>query len=196
MPRAVSVVAVTLIIYYFLALRGSRVATDAFRRTAAEAIRKGDLAGLAEAARQEPQALARVVESALAFAAANPEASGAAIREVAQAEGNRQSAALTQLAVYLMDVGVLAPMLGLFGTVVGILRSFGSIASEATPMRTMLLAGGVSQALVATAAGLVVGITSMFFYSWFRGRVQALISDLEAAATPLVGALLARLGKG
>jgi biopolymer transport protein ExbB len=60
----------------------------------------------------------------------------------------------------------------------------------------MLLAGGVSQALVATTAGLIVGITSMVFYSWFRGRVQGLISDLEAAATPLVGTLISRLGKG
>ncbi len=193
---AISVIAVTLIIYYFVALRTSRIVTPAFARTAAELISKSDWNGLAEAARSEPQALARIVETSLAFAAANPEVSGVAIREVAQAEGNRQSAALTQLVVYLMDVGVLAPMLGLFGTVVGILRSFGSIASEATPMRTMLLAGGVSQALVATTAGLIVGITSMIFYSWFRGRAQGLISDLEAAATPLVSTLIFRLGKG
>ncbi|MCC7518845.1 MAG: MotA/TolQ/ExbB proton channel family protein [Verrucomicrobiae bacterium] len=192
----VSVIAVALVLYYFLALRGSRVATEAFARRAGDLIQKGDWDGLAVAARREPQALARVIETAMAFAAENPEVGGAAIREVAQSEGNRQSAALTQLVVYLMDVGVLAPMLGLFGTVVGILRSFGSIASEATPMRTMLLAGGVSQALVATAAGLVIGITAMFFYSWFRGRVQGLISDLEAAATPLVGSMISRLGKG
>lgn len=192
---AISVVAVALILYYFVALRASRIVTPAFARVAADLIGKGDWNGLAEAARREPQALARIVETSVAFAAANPEVPGNAIREVAQAEGNRQSAALTQLVVYLMDVGVLAPMLGLFGTVVGILRSFGSIASEATPMRTMLLAGGVSQALVATAAGLIVGITSMIFYSVFRGRVQGLISDLEAAATPLVSTLISRLGK-
>lgn len=191
----VSVIAVALIIYYLLALRAARVATPEFSRQARDLIQKGDWERLADAARREPQALARVIETAVAFAAENPEVGGAAIREVAQSEGNRQSAALTQMVVYLMDVGVLAPMLGLFGTVVGILRSFGSIASEATPMRTMLLAGGVSQALVATAAGLVIGILAMFFYSWFRGRVQGLISDLEAAATPLVGALISRLGK-
>ena len=69
-----------------------------------------------------------------------------------------------------MDVGVLAPMLGLFGTVVGILSAFGHIAQQASPMRTMLLAGGVSQALVSTASGLIVGITAMAFYAYFRGR--------------------------
>ncbi|NUN92237.1 MAG: MotA/TolQ/ExbB proton channel family protein [Verrucomicrobiae bacterium] len=191
----ISVIAVALILYYLLALRASRVATPEFSRQAGDLIQKGDWGRLADAARREPQALARVIETTLTFAVENPDVGGAAIREVAQSEGNRQSAALTQMVVYLMDVGVLAPMLGLFGTVVGILRSFGSIASEATPMRTMLLAGGVSQALVATAAGLVVGILAMFFYSWFRGRVQGLISDLEAAATPLVGAMISRLGK-
>jgi biopolymer transport protein ExbB len=81
-------------------------------------------------------------------------------------------------------------MLGLLGTVVGILRSFGSIAMEASPMRTMLLAGGVSQALVSTAAGLVVGIGAMAFYSYFRGRVQNLISLLESQSTVLLHELL------
>jgi biopolymer transport protein ExbB len=89
-----------------------------------------------------------------------------------------------------MDVGVLSPMLGLFGTVIGILNSFGHIASEASPMRTMLLAGGVSQALVSTAAGLIVGITAMAFYAFFRGRVGILISILEGEGTLLTQELI------
>ncbi len=57
-------------------------------------------------------------------------------------------------------------------------------------MRTMLLAGGVSQALVATAAGLTVGITAMAFYAYFRGRVGHLISVLEGEATLLTQELI------
>ncbi len=53
----------------------------------------------------------------------------------------------------------------------------------------MLLAGGVSEALVATAGGLILGITSMAFYALFRGRVQRLISDLEIASTHIMGLL-------
>jgi biopolymer transport protein ExbB len=97
---------------------------------------------------------------------------------------------MNQRVVYLMDLGVLAPMVGLMGTVVGILKSFGSIATEASSMRTMLLAGGVSQALVCTAVGLLVGITAMAFYSYFRGRVQYLISLMEGQCATLVAELI------
>ena len=57
-------------------------------------------------------------------------------------------------------------------------------------MRTMLLAGGVSQALVCTAAGLIVGITAMTFFAYFRGRVNHLISILESEATLLTQELI------
>jgi biopolymer transport protein ExbB len=57
-------------------------------------------------------------------------------------------------------------------------------------MRTMLLAGGVSQALVSTAAGLIVGITAMACYAYFRGRVGHLISILETESTLLVQELI------
>src|SRR5258708_26556781 len=50
----------------------------------------------------------------------------------------------------------------------------------------MLLAGGVAQALVTTAAGLIIGIAAMAFYSLFRGRASSMISDLEAATTHIL----------
>lgn len=195
---AASFAAVFLIIYYFVTLRASQVATDEARRMFEAMIREGNLTGALEAAKASPQALARVIEQAAGFLKENPEAGLDAVREVAQAEGSRQAAALTQRVLYLMDIGVLAPMLGLFGTVVGILRSFNSIALDtaAVSMRATVLAGGVSQALVATAAGLLVGITAMFFYSYFRGRVNGLISQLESTATILVAQMGLKLRKG
>ena len=191
----VSFVAVALIIFYFATLRSSRVATGEFTRSLETMIQARNFTGLLEAARANPQILARVIERAADFLQRNPDADFSSVREVAQAEGSRQATSLQQQTVYLMDIGVLAPMLGLFGTVVGILRSFGKLASEDIPMRTMLLAGGVSQALVATAAGLLVGISAMFFYSYFRGRVQQLISELESSATALIAQLGLRLKK-
>ena len=136
------------------------------------------------------QAFARHEVLMQAMRAAVSGADAESIRIVAETEGNRIAAALNQRVLYIMDVGVLSPMLGLFGTVVGILNSFGHIASEASPMRTMLLAGGVSQALVATASGLVVGITAMAFYAYFRGRVGHLVSVLESEGTLLTHELI------
>lgn len=192
-----SVIVVSLIIYYFITVQSRRVSTEEFRRQLEGLIRERNFSGLLEVARSSPQVLARVMGTTVQFVQENPEADFATVKEVAQAEGNRQASGLSQEVVYLMDAGVLAPMLGLFGTVVGILRSFGDLSSATAPaaMRTQYLAGGVAQALVATAAGLIVGIMAMFFYSYFRGRAQALISQLESASTALVAQLGLKLKK-
>jgi len=150
-----------------------------------------DLEGLASYVSERGQATARLVDRVLLFLERHPDATPEAINAVAEAEGNRIAALLNQRVLYIMDVGVLAPLLGLMGTVVGILTSFGHIAdSNASSMRTMMLAGGVSQALVSTAGGLVVGIIAMSFFSYFRGRVQHLISILESEGTLLTQELI------
>ena len=181
-----SVAAVFLIGYYFLTIRRKAITHDELENRIDAYLADEDLSGLASYLKDRPEALAEVLSKVLEFTYRRKDADPDAIKAVAESEGARIAAMLNQRVVYLLDIGVLSPMLGLFGTVVGILRSFGTIATEALAMRTMMLAGGVSQALVATAAGLIVGIASMFFYSYFRGRVQALISVFEVATTTRV----------
>ncbi|MDZ4814950.1 MAG: MotA/TolQ/ExbB proton channel family protein [Verrucomicrobiota bacterium] len=188
-----SVIAVALIILNIFALRRARVITDSYIDNAETYLANGDLAGLHKLSKKQGGSVPRVIEKALWFANNHPEAEFASVKEIAMTEGTAQASKMNLMALYLLDVGALAPMLGLFGTVVGILRSFGSIAAETSPMKTMALAQGVSQALVATAAGLIVGITAMAFYSFFRGRVQALMSELEGHSTSLLEQIGLRL---
>jgi biopolymer transport protein ExbB len=185
-----SMIALTLIIYCFFTLTEKSITSPELLERMEPFFENEDLDGLAAYVSERPQATARIVDRTLQFLARHPDADAESIRIVAETEGNRIAAGLNQRVLYIMDVGVLSPMLGLFGTVVGILNSFGHIASEASPMRTMLLAGGVSQALVATAAGLTVGITSMAFYAYFRGRVGHLVSILETEGTLLIQELI------
>jgi biopolymer transport protein ExbB len=185
-----SMLTLTLIIYCFFTLTEKSITTPELLERMEPFFENEDIEGLAHYVAERPQATARIVDRTLIFLERHPDADADSIRVVAEVEGNRIAAALNQRVLYIMDVGVLSPMLGLFGTVVGILNSFGHIASEASPMRTMLLAGGVSQALVATAAGLTVGITAMAFYAYFRGRVGHLISILEGEATLLTQELI------
>ena len=77
-------------------------------------------------------------------------------------------------------------MVGLLGTVSGMIHSFGSLATDLATSKPMMLAQGVSEALVCTASGLVVGIVAFAGYAYFRGRVQRLVSDLEAASTQIL----------
>lgn len=191
-PLAIaSVLAVTLIIYCFFTLTVRSITTPELLERMEPFFENEDLEGLASYVAERPQATARLVDRTLLFLERHPDATPESISSVAEAEGNRIAALLNQRVLYIMDIGVLAPLLGLMGTVVGILTSFGHIAdTNATSMRTMMLAGGVSQALVSTAGGLVVGIVSMAFYSYFRGRVGHLISILESEGTLLTQELI------
>jgi len=185
-----SIITLTLIIYCFFTLTEKSITTPELLDRMEPFFENEDLDGLAAYVEVRPQATARIVDRTLQFLERHPDANSESIETVAEVEGNRIAASLNQRVLFIMDVGVLSPLLGLFGTVVGILNSFGHIAQEASPMRTMLLAGGVSQALVSTAAGLIVGITAMAFYSYFRGRVGHLISILESEATLLTQELI------
>jgi biopolymer transport protein ExbB len=122
----------------------------------------------------------------LEFLARNPTATDEQLAEIAQTEGGREAALLNQRAAWLADIATIAPMLGLLGTVFGMIRSFSVMANDVAASRPMLLAEGVAEALVATAAGLVIGIPAMAAYAWFRGRVQEMISEMEGATSLLL----------
>lgn len=189
-PLAIlSVITIMLILAYMVTMRRGAVATARFMQTADALLRKKDYLGLLAVSNRHSEAVALIVQRTLDFVTKNPRATLAEAREIAQAEGTRLASSLTQQITYLADIGTIAPMLGLFGTVLGMIKSFTVVASDIAASRPMLLAQGVSEALVATAAGLLVGIPAMAAYSYFRGRVQARISDLEAATTQLMALL-------
>jgi biopolymer transport protein ExbB len=191
-----SVVTVMLVLVYMFTLRRGAILTPHYMNTADVLLKKRDYLGLLAISSRHSEAVARVVQRTLDFATKNPTASFEVVKDIAETEGSSQAASLQHRTVYLADIGMLAPMIGLLGTVFGIIRSFGVIGSgTSTQSRDILLASGVSEALVATATGLVLGITAMFFYSLFRNRVQSLISDLEIASAHILGLIALNYNK-
>jgi biopolymer transport protein ExbB len=186
---ALSVLAVMLIVVYFFSLRRGAVADGRYMQTAEALIRNKDYTGLLALSKRHGVAIASVMERAMHFLTQNPNASIPEAREIAQAEGVRLAGLWNQRISYLADIGSIAPMLGLFGTVLGMIKSFSVVASDIVGSRPMMLAEGVSEALVTTAAGLLIGIPVMAAYAFFRGRVQGMVSDLEAASTILMAQL-------
>lgn len=186
---ALSIIAVALVIVYLFTMRRGAVVTRQYMATAQALLRKRDYLGLLAISNRHREAVARIMQRTLDFVTQHPEATFAEAREIAETEGTRQAAALNQRITYLADIGTIAPMLGLFGTVLGMIKSFSVVASDIVASRPIMLAEGVSEALVTTAAGLVIGIPAMAAYSFFRGRVQSLIAELEAASTQLVALL-------
>lgn len=95
-----------------------------------------------------------------------------------------------RLEKYLNTLGTIAaisPLLGLLGTVVGMIQVF-SVMTSVGVGDPGQLAGGISKALITTAAGITVAIPSLFFYRYFRGRVDELVVDMEQEALKLVDA--------
>ncbi|MCB1692181.1 MAG: MotA/TolQ/ExbB proton channel family protein [Pseudomonadales bacterium] len=92
---------------------------------------------------------------------------------------------------YLNTLGTIAavtPLLGLLGTVIGMIKVFSAISLEGTG-NAQVLAGGISQALITTAAGLTIAIPALFFYRFFQRRVDELVISMEQEAIKLVEVL-------
>lgn len=98
---------------------------------------------------------------------------------------------LHDLERYLNTLGTIAaisPLLGLLGTVIGMVKVFAAITTEGVGDPSVL-AGGISEALITTAAGLSVAIPTLIGYRYLRGRVNALVVQMEKEAITLVEAL-------
>lgn len=185
-----SLATVVLIFLYLLTIRRGAVVSDRFMNAAEAMIRKRDYLGLIAFCHRHNECAARVTHKTLDFLTKYPRASFASVREVAEAEGSRQASLLTSRISYLADIGAIAPMVGLLGTVLGMIKAFIQISGgSGQGVKQMELATGVSEALIATASGLAIAIPALFFYAIFRSRVQKYISELEAAATHLISLL-------
>lgn len=184
-----SIFSVMLVITYLMTIRRGAVVSSGFMATADALLRKRDYLGLLAVSNRHGEAIARIVQKVLDFTTKNPHAPFEQVREIAQTEGTRVAASLNNRVIYLADIGMIAPLLGLLGTVFGIIQSFSALGSDLGSARYVALSQGISQALVNTAAGLAIGIPAMIFYAFFRGRAQRLISDLEAAATHVLALL-------
>lgn len=188
-----SVITVLLILVFFLSIRRNSIVSDRFMNAADSMLRKRDYLGLVAYSHRRNECMARITQKTLDFIASNPGMPFENVREVAQTEGSRQASMLTSRITYLSEIGAIAPMIGLLGTVIGMIKAFLEISNGGKQgVREMGLAEGVSEALIATASGLAISILAFVFYSVFRSRVQKYVCELEAAATHLVALLHAQ----
>lgn len=186
---ALSILGLAAIFYFFFALRARAIAPrdQALRlRDLLKARRPDDARALCASA---PTALASIIAAALDFLKDNPSATPAMVKEIMESEGARQTSRLQNMIHYLLDLSAVAPMVGLLGTVIGLLKAFNTVAFDTAKAQPVELAAGVGQALVTTIAGLVVAIPALVAYSWFRGHVARLASSLERASSDLYAVL-------
>lgn len=163
------------------ALRGARVAPP---RLIAQLPALADTPSLSMQriqALREHSPLGRVLAAVLVHRGAGR----VAIREHVEEAGRH---VIHELERYLNTLGTIAaitPLLGLLGTVIGMIKVFAAITGSGVG-DPRALAGGISEALLTTAAGLLVAIPSLILYRYLRGRVDALVMTMEAQALRLL----------
>ena len=119
-----------------------------------------------------------------ATALKNAHSSREIMRESIEEAGRAVTHELDRFLTSLGTIASMAPLLGLLGTVIGMIEIFG--AQTATGTNPGQLAHGISIALYNTAFGLIVAIPAMIFYRYFRSKVEALVVDMEMQAIKLV----------
>jgi len=192
---ALSIFSVMLVVVYLLTIRRGAVVSSGYMATADALLKKRDYLGLLAVSNRHGEAIARVVQKVLEFTTKNPGADFAQVREIAETEGTRVASSLNNRVTYLADIGTIAPLLGLLGTVIGIVKSFSALGADLGSARYVQLSNGVSEALINTAGGLAIGIPAFIFYAFFRGRAQRLISELESAVTHVLALLSLQYNK-
>lgn len=135
---------------------------------------------------EQNSALGEVLASGLRSISHNPRCTEEDIRNAMEARGRLVAHRLERYLSALGTIASAAPLMGLFGTVVGMIEIFGSqSAGTGGAGNPALLAHGISTALYNTAFGLLVAIPALIFWRYFRGRVDAYLLTLELSAGTL-----------
>jgi len=106
-------------------------------------------------------------------------------KESIQDVGRHVTVAMERYLNTLGTIAAISPLIGLLGTVIGMIKVFAVITAEGVG-NPETLAGGISEALITTATGLVVAIPSLIFYRYFRGKINKLVVGMEEQAMQLI----------
>jgi biopolymer transport protein ExbB len=185
---ACSILALALVIEHFISLKTSKIAppqlTDEALRISSTAVPAPDVVTqLAQSS-----ALGEVLASGFRALNNNPNCSEEELRASMESTGRVVAHRMERYLSALATIASVAPLMGLFGTVVGMIDIFGSQspAGGATGGNPALLAHGISVALYNTAFGLIVAIPSLIFWRYFRARIDGYLLILELASERLV----------
>lgn len=180
-----SVVMVWIVWERFRALRRAQGDPDTLARNVADYVQAGDIHGAIAFCRERDSPASRILQRGL-------ERLGrpiGEIKETVQEAGRRETFDLEKRMDLLASVAAIAPMLGFLGTVTGMIGAFKQIQAYEGLASPALLAGGIWEALVTTAAGLAVGLLALFAYNLLVGRIARLVHGMERVTSDFIDVL-------
>lgn len=176
-----SVAVVALVIEHLMTIRSSVLLPRGLADEVIEALKAGNVPAAVQRCKLQPSLLSSIVLAGLTEPDGKWSSREKAMEDAAAAE----SARLYRKIEYLAVIGNIAPMLGLLGTVMGMMLSFRTIASTQGVARPEDLAGGIYLALVTTVEGLVVAIPALLAFAFFRNQIDRLVAEPAVAATSI-----------
>jgi biopolymer transport protein ExbB len=179
-------------VYCFLQINQNKMMPQALLDGVSQAMQRHDANAAYELCQSSPNVFANTMSSALLKV--NFERDLANKVSMEQSAGETLMQEETRLMIwinYLNIFATIAPMLGLLGTVTGMIQSFDQLAAGRSEPQD--LAGGIGQAMLTTAGGLIVGIPAMFLYFYFRNLLQVAIGNIQKQVTFMIDILSGEL---
>ncbi len=169
-----SVISVAVIIERFFVVRFKRGDLESLKQKIGSAMRKGNNAGIENILRQDNSSAAKILLETIQ----NTEKMGLAFEDSLEIAISEEKLRLESRISILGTLGNNAPFIGLFGTVLGIINAFHSLAQNTKGGPTIVMAG-ISEALIATALGLFIAIPAVGAYNYFIRRIKKIIVSAE-----------------
>ncbi len=183
-----SMSAFALTIYNFIALRKQDFFDDEVASQLGDKLNQLNLEGATALCEQKPSPLTRIVSHGL-DSVKGGHVDTELFRQRLEAGSSKELAKPFVVINYLSIIASIAPMVGLLGTVSGMVKAFDSIATIGMG-QPEVLAGNISEALITTASGMLVGIPAMFFFFYFKNQYGNLVADMTMYLDDMHGDLV------
>jgi len=177
-----SMAAVALAVEHAISIRRSALMPMSAVLQMRALIKKRDFADLRDFCEENRSFIAKVIGAAVA----EPRAKYEDVEDAMIEAGSDASARLYRKIEYLSLIGNVSPMLGLLGTVVGMIQSFNTIERTGGFAKPAELAGGISKALITTCLGLIVAIPTLVVYVYFRNKIEQLSAEVGEVGEELM----------
>jgi biopolymer transport protein ExbB len=179
-----SVVSLSIIVERCLSLRRNRILKYDVLQRIEELLRDRKIPEASTLCKRYPSSMTRILLAAIL----NHDKSRQEIKEIIEDAGRQEVPVLERYLTILGTIASISVLLGLLGTVMGMIRTFNAIAALGYG-HPEALAGGISEALVATATGLAIAIPTLVMYNFFTSRVDSLVIEMEKNALRMLSIL-------
>ncbi len=169
-----SVISLSIIVERSLSLRRNRILRYDILQRIEELLRDRKIPEASTLCKRYPSSMTRILLAAIL----NHDKSRQEIKEIIEDAGRQEVPVLERYLTILGTIASIAVLLGLLGTVTGMIRTFNAIAALGYG-HPEALAGGISEALVATATGLTIAIPTLVLYNFFTSKVDSLVIEME-----------------